>query len=192
MTSFKNCVAGLKHMHHKIVKMVEKYKYNPVESMFEIFNMSVQELEEKAVFASYQSDLLLICCIKPPDSKCNATEPWYAYCADLFPVISMLITASVVTGIVHLTNIGSTLWEIIHLSRSQAVPYNMIVLCINVSDLLCAAYFVILVSGHVHYRGTFMLSEMGWVCGYTCLMAYVMSFLFSLFLPTLLIIFSHS
>ncbi len=133
-----------------------------------------------------------ICCNKPPDAECNAAKPWYASCENILPKISMFMTASVVTGVVLLTNICSMIWEIMHLSNGQAVPYSMIVLSINVSDFLCAVYFLILLSGHTYYIGTYVLGEKYWICGYTCHTAFALSFLFSLVSPTLLTLFSFS
>ncbi len=152
-----------------------------VEVFVNLMKLSIVETEDHRV-----------CCVAPPASQCSAVKAWYASCKDIFPKHSMVISISVVCAVVFLTNVSTMIWEMILLYKRQAVPYNMTVLSVNFSDLVCANYFLLLLIGHEFYRGTYMVNEKQWTCGFACHIAFSLSMLFSLVSPTLLVIFSFS
>ncbi len=133
-----------------------------------------------------------ICCIKPPEAECTASIPWHISCEYLLPDESMVITLSVVCAAILLLNLMSLGIRIHNIKLEESNAFDIIVLFVNASDLLCGTYLLVLVSSNAYYNHSFLVNEKSWRKHYLCICVFFLSFLFALASATTLMLMSVS
>ena len=137
-----------------------------------------------------------ICCTLPEQTLCSVKMPWYASCSRLLPSLSMVVPLSTITAVILLTNMASVGFAAhsIKLSKGKndKTIFELFSLFINSSDTLCGVYFLILLCFHAHYKDKFFLHENLWQNSWSCLIVFMLSFLFSISSPIYLMLFAIS
>ncbi len=107
-----------------------------------------------------------ICCVVPSSSKCTAKLPWFYCCSDLLPDKSVKIVFPIVSSTIVLNNVISI---IIHaVTWSSQKTFCTTIICINVSDLLCATFLKILYISDISLSEIFMVRDNWWRSGFRC------------------------
>ncbi len=153
--------------------------------------IEVDAFHDLNVLILLASDDYHVCCVKPSAALCPSEKPWHFSCEDLFPYDSRLITTSVVCSLVLVLNMVA-LGSALHPTDSKSGGYNIIVSFINVNDLLCGIYFLVLLCAHAHYISVFVVIEKNWRGSYTCFTVFLISFLFGISSPVSLLLLSVS
>ncbi len=133
------------------------------------------------------------CCIKPEETLCTADIPWHISCSDLFPDLAMVLTLSLFCSFSLAANQACLVLMFAKNGRkSKKRPFKVMVSFVNVSDLLCGVYLLILLGAHGFYSGNFMINEKHWRQSLPCFTVSFLSVIYGLLSPFFLVILSVS
>ena len=124
-----------------------------------------------------ETDDYRICCIVLHSTSCYAFNPWYVSCSKLLPTLSMRILLTFVACIIILLNVLS-----IHLqlqSRSYS-SFQIVILSVNFTDILCFCYLTILLIADFMYSDRFITKEVYWRSSILCLIIFIFAMIFSI------------
>ncbi len=138
-----------------------------------------------------ETDSYHLCCILPNETQCSIQIPWYASCSGLLPQKSMMVSLAVATAVILAANLLSLCFMVnsvkISKQKNEAVIFEVFSFFVNFTDMLCGIYLVLLLSYNLHYKDTFFLREKLWQSGNSCLIMFILSFLFNISSPTFLV-----
>ena len=137
------------------------------------------------------SNYFYICCITLMDTTCTAKIPWYASCSHLLPNIETKVTFIIVSlGIVSGNSLSILKNIMIRNKRLKGEIYSIIVCAINMGDILCGSYILVLWIGDLYYSDEFIINDTKWKYGMACSVAFWFLLMFSLSVPHLLCVLS--
>ena len=82
-----------------------------------------------------------VCCLIPLLILCDAIKPWYVSCLNLLPNTSTRVLLTIVSFLILLLNILSISSQ---LKEKKFLSFRLLIIFINVSDLVCSFYLIIL------------------------------------------------
>ena len=118
------------------------------------------------------TDNFRLCCIKPrPDVLCNSFIRWPASCKDLISNLVISVSMWVIMLLVLILNIAS-ITNFIKIARKQRKKkigtFQIIVVCLNISDFACGMYLAIIISSNIHFKGSYAINELHWRSHIAC------------------------
>ena len=125
----------------------------------------------------------LLCCITPPSTLCNAFKPLYLSCSTLLSTAAMRILLAVVFCTIFSLNIISIGIQLTSKSESS---FKTVIIFINISDLLCGSYLVVLLFADFVFQEDFAVKETMWRSSFPCFMIFLISLIFSFLSATYL------
>lgn len=138
-----------------------------------------------------ETDYFAICCdVREEHSKeCTAHAEWPFSCEDIL-TLGMKTVVWIIALLVGCFNIAC-----ISLSKflvKTMSHYQILVLFVNISDLICGAYLFVILSADSYYEGKFYTRELFWRTHFLCHTAAAMSLLFTVLSPSMLLFFTVS
>ena len=130
-----------------------------------------------------ETDDYHVCCITPPSTLCNAFKPLYISCSTLLSTAAMRILLTVVFCTIFSLNIMSIDIQLTSKSKSS---FKTVIIFINISDLLCGSYLVVLLFADFVFQEDFAVKETMWRSSFPCFMIFVISLIFSFLSATYL------
>ena len=132
-----------------------------------------------------------ICCFTLSEMFCTATKPWYASCSRLLPSFGVKVSIITVSIILLICNFLSLFRNVrVVVKRQQSSLFSIIVCFLNIGDMLCGLYLLILCAGDLYFGETFVVNDHEWRSGTPCSIAYITILTFSLIIPYLLSVLS--
>ena len=136
-------------------------------------NISIKYLD-KNLFKSINFDIIhtndyTLCCIAASQAICTATIPWYISCDNLLPNLMMrwsFIIMSILIIVINGTSIA------VHLIVKSNTAYFACVILVNISDIFCGVYLLIIWTSDVALEGDFILNDVKWRSGPICFLAF--------------------
>ena len=110
-----------------------------------------------------------LCCIAALQAICTATIPWYISCDNLLPNLMMrwsFIIMSILIIVINGTSIA------VHLFVRSNTAFFACVVVVDISDIFCGVYLVIIWISDVALEGDFILNEDKWRSGPICFLAF--------------------
>ena len=128
-----------------------------------------------------------VCCLTPPSISCNAVKPWYISCLNLLPNTSTRVLLTVVSFSIFLLNILSISLQV---KGKGFLSFKFLIIFVNISDLVCSVYLIILLFADFLYHDNFITNEVLWRSSTSCSMIFIFSLSFSLLSPIYLVFMS--
>ena len=138
---------------------------------------------DSTVLQLIESDDYRVCCIASSCTKCNALRPWYIDCSNLLPSESMTITLAFVSACIFILNVLSLLFHLCLRRHRYSEVFKFIIIKINISDMLCFLFLLILVIADLCYQGSSVTKTMVWKQSTFCHGIFVISLSFALVSP---------
>ncbi len=133
-----------------------------------------------------------VCCLTPTESVCISDKPWFKVCENLLPKNWFQIVFNVVSFVIMVLNILSV--ASVEISKlifgEKPGVYGRAILSVNMTDLLCGLYMLLLLSTDFHYQEKFFVFELFWRSSVPCFVIYFLMLNFQLFSPVILLMFS--
>lgn len=134
-----------------------------------------------------------LCCSLSQLSSCTAKLPWYLSCSSLLANKAMKISTYSISLAVVLTNVLSIIWQALESKRTGRVKaYGITVIVVNLADILCGIYLVILWTADLYSQGDFILKEIKWRSSPVCFAAFSTVLNFCFLSPVSLCFLSYS
>ena len=118
-----------------------------------------------------------VCCLIPPLISCDAIKPWYVSCLNLLPNTSTRVLLTTVSFLILLLNILSISLQ---LKEKKFLSFRLLIIFINISDLVCSFYLIILLIADFLYQDNFITNEVLWRSSTSCCITFILSLFFSL------------
>ncbi len=147
---------------------------------------------DKVSLISLTTDNYQLCCFVLLPSSCNAIQPGYTHCSDLFPKESMALMASILASVIVFTNIVSFINAAVAVHKGKQVPFFIAVYCLNMCDFICGLFLLLLFNAHRNYQKAYLFNEQEWRGTLQCLTVFVLSFIFAFSSAMMLVILSLS
>ena len=119
-----------------------------------------------------------VCCLTPPTISCDAVKPWYISCLNLLPNTSTRVLLTVVSFSTFLLNILSICLQV---KGKGFLSFKFLIIFVNISDLVCSVYLIILLFTDFLYHDNFITNEVSWRSSTSCSMIFILSVLFPTF-----------
>ena len=117
-----------------------------------------------------------LCCIKPrSETVCNSVIQWPASFKDLKSNLVMSLSMWVIMLLVLILNIASIVNFIIIVrkvrkKKKKISTFQIIAVCLNISDFACGMYLALIVSFDIYYKGSYAINELHWRSHIACYM----------------------
>ncbi len=123
-----------------------------------------------------------LCCVLPRSSKCLSSQPGSVSCSSLLPTVFLSIVVGSVAGIVVVfTFLSLVINNWVTLTENRKV--SKYITAINVTDLCCAIYLIIILNASIYYKTTFPIQHLDWARSVVCTTSYSLITFFHLSSP---------
>ncbi len=147
-------------------------------------------------FSMLQAGSYQMCCLVHHVAQCSLTKLWYVSCTDLLLYKTITISFMCISVAILLTNIISfsltTASYVNDSSKTKNAAYEVQVISLNISDVVCAVPLYILWIADLIYTGSFIMNKSWWKSSSFCFITYGLFMNFSLLSPILLGVLSIS
>ncbi len=154
-------------------------------SMFSLQDNDLDEIEHETfvlmIIVFLETDNYRICCVVPEITECSATKMWFQTCSNLVPNLSMKVVILSVSLLTLLLNFFS-----LYLQRARSTPFQYIVTAINISDLFCGSYLLIISVSDIVFGESFFIKQKLWGKNPLCYAAFWCVLTFNVASPVLL------
>ena len=158
------------------------------------FTNIIQQTEQIIKLLTVLTDDYRLCCVLSSNVKCLTKVPWYKSCGDLLSSSALKLSFYVTSSLIILFNIFSIIMQYISHKGGQERrgTFEILVASINISDLICGVYVIIVLISDLVYSDNFVVKESNWHSSLPCFIVFYFTLYFTLLSPVLLCLFSLS
>ncbi len=134
------------------------------------------------------TDYFAVCCSVSNGTLCNTKPQWPMSCSDILGQKAMKICLILTVVLIFLLSFISCLCFHVKIenTKMKRTSYDFTVLCVNICDMLCGIYLIIVLAADSHYSGVFFTSEFVWRSHGLCHFGSVISAMFCTMSPAVL------
>ena len=134
-------------------------------------NVKFMSVEPNSFMSTYVKIIInkdyKISCISPDNSICTSYPPWFVSCSDTLPGVVIKAIFMIISIFTICLNMLSILLAL--LNRDKIQHFQIIVIALNFSDMLCGIYLAWIAVSDILFKGIYLINENLWKSHPLCL-----------------------